>query len=96
MIVNLYIFYSYRLIGKPTTFVQIQEFTLSKTTVTSSTTKVRRSPLSLDQKVSSLRITLNIDGPPILSQTHAHPSHSQTCHLLTSSSSLGVPVPLDI
>jgi hypothetical protein len=44
-------------------------------------------------KTTTLRITLNKDGAPIVSQTHTHPSHSQTSRLLTSSSSLGVPVP---
>ncbi len=41
----------------------------------------------------ALRITLNIDGSPITSRTHTHPSHSQTSRLLTSSLSSGVPVP---
>jgi hypothetical protein len=41
----------------------------------------------------TLRITLNIDGAPITSRTHTHPSNSQTSRLLTSSLSLGVPVP---
>jgi hypothetical protein len=44
-------------------------------------------------KVETLRITLNIDGTPITSRTHTHPSHSQTSRLLTSSLSSGVPVP---
>jgi hypothetical protein len=44
-------------------------------------------------KHADLRITLNIDGAPITSRTHTHPSHSQTSRLLTSSLSLGVPVP---
>jgi hypothetical protein len=44
-------------------------------------------------KASALRITLNIDVAPITSRSHTHPSHSQTSRLLTSSSSLGVPVP---
>ncbi len=35
----------------------------------------------------------NIDGAPITSRTHTHSSHSQTSRLLTSSLSLGVPVP---
>jgi hypothetical protein len=30
---------------------------------------------------------------PIASNSHTHPSYSQTSHLLTSSLSLGVPVP---
>ncbi len=44
-------------------------------------------------KVATLRITLNLDGTPILSKSHTHPSHSQTSRLLTSSLSLGIPVP---
>jgi hypothetical protein len=44
-------------------------------------------------KDAGLRINLNIDGDPITSRTHTHPSHSQTSRLLTSSLSLGVPVP---
>jgi hypothetical protein len=44
-------------------------------------------------KTSALRINLNLDGAPITSQSHTHPSHSQTYRLLTSSLSLGVPVP---
>ena len=48
---------------------------------------------SLLAKAAALRITLNLDGAPITSTTHTHPSHSQTSCLLTSSLSLGVPVP---
>ncbi len=44
-------------------------------------------------KSTTLRINLNIDGSPITSRTHTHPSHSETSRLLTSSLSLGVPVP---
>jgi hypothetical protein len=44
-------------------------------------------------KAAALRITLNIDGAPLASRSHTHPSHSQTSRLLTSSLSLGVPVP---
>ncbi len=44
-------------------------------------------------KAAALRINLNIDGAPITSRTHTHTSHSQTSRLLTSSLSLGVPVP---
>jgi hypothetical protein len=44
-------------------------------------------------KTAALRIHLNIDGVPIASKSHTHPSHSQTSRLLTSSLSLGVPVP---
>jgi hypothetical protein len=44
-------------------------------------------------KTATLRIMLNIDGSPITSKPHTHPSHSQTSRLLTSSLSLSVPVP---
>jgi hypothetical protein len=44
-------------------------------------------------KTVVLRINLNLDGAPIASKSHTHPSHSQTSRLLTSSLSLGVPVP---
>jgi hypothetical protein len=36
-------------------------------------------------KAAALRITLNLDGTPIISKSHTHPSHSQTSRLLTSS-----------
>jgi hypothetical protein len=44
-------------------------------------------------KTPALRINLNLDGAPITSKSHTHPSHSQTSRLLTSSLSLGVPFP---
>jgi hypothetical protein len=44
-------------------------------------------------KAAALRIIFNIDGAPVASRSHSHPSHSQTSRLLTSSLSLGVPVP---
>jgi hypothetical protein len=44
-------------------------------------------------KAAALRININIDGAPIASKSYTHPSHSQTSRLLTSSLSLGVPVP---
>ncbi len=44
-------------------------------------------------KPGTLRIILNIDGSPLTSRTHTHPSYSQTSRSLTSSLSLGVPVP---
>jgi hypothetical protein len=44
-------------------------------------------------KTVVLRIMLNIDGVPITSKSHTNPSHSKTSRLLTSSLSLGVPVP---
>jgi hypothetical protein len=44
-------------------------------------------------EASVVRVNLNLDGAPIASSSHTHPSYSQTSHLLTSSLSLGVPVP---
>ena len=43
-IVKLCAFYSYRLIGKVTAFLQLHQFTLRNPTVVSSTTAARRSP----------------------------------------------------
>ncbi len=40
-------------------------------------------------KATALRIKINLDGAPIASKSHTHPSHSQTSRLLTSSLSLG-------
>ena len=48
---------------------------------------------SILAKDEALRINLNLDGATITSTSHTHPSHSQTSRLLTSSLSLGVPVP---
>jgi hypothetical protein len=48
---------------------------------------------SILAKAAALRINLNLDGAPITSKSHTHLSHSQTSRLLTSSLSLGVPVP---
>ncbi len=44
-------------------------------------------------KTVVLRVNLNLDGTPITSKSHSHPSHLKTSLLLTSSLSLGVPVP---
>ncbi len=96
---NLSDFYSYRLTGKLTVFLQIQEFCQCNQTVDTSTTSVRFSDqfknkvgLTLPE-AEALRSTLNLDGAPITSKSHTHPSHSQTSRLLTSSLSLGIPVP---
>jgi hypothetical protein len=98
-ILNLSDFYSYRLIGKLTAFLQFQEFSLHNLPVVSSTSAARfslnfknRVGLALD-KTTSLRITLNLVGVSIISTSHTHPSNSQTSRLLTSSLSLGIPGP---
>ncbi len=44
-------------------------------------------------KTADIRVNLNIDGAPITSRSHTHPSHSQVSRLLTSPLSLGVQVP---
>ncbi len=44
-------------------------------------------------KAAALRIVPNLDGAPIASKFHTHPSHLQTSRLLTSSLSLDFPVP---
>ncbi len=44
-------------------------------------------------KVEVLRITFILDGVSITSKSHTHPSYSKTSRLLTSSPSLGVPIP---
>ena len=54
---------------------------------------LKASVVNILAKTAALRITLNLDGAPITSKSHTHPSHSQTSRLLTSSLSLGVPVP---
>jgi hypothetical protein len=71
-------------------FLQLQEFSLCILPVDYSTSVARRSPHGLRQggtgnilvKTVVLRVNLNLDGSPITSRTHTHPSHSQTSHLL--------------
>jgi hypothetical protein len=99
-IVNLLDFYSYRIIGKLTAFLQLQEFSQRNLPVASSTSVARRSHSTSKEKLVWLlprqqpcALILNIDGVSITSKSHTHPSHSQTSRLLTSSLSLGVPVP---
>jgi hypothetical protein len=101
-IVNLLDFYSYRLIGKLTSFLHLQEFSQRNLPVASSTSaarlsfsrsKVKLVWLSTRQQPYVFNSNLNLDGAPIVSKSHTNPSHSQTSRLLTSSLSLGVPVP---
>ena len=100
-IVNLLDFYSYRLIGKLTAFFAVSGVQSAQST-SGGFFHFRRAPFlsGLKSKVgltlakaAVLRIVLNLDGAPIASKSHTHPSHSQTSRLLTSSLSLGVPVP---
>ncbi len=72
-------------------FFQLQEFIHFHHVVLSSKLNVRVD-LTLT-KTAILRITLKLDGVPMTSKSHTHPSHSQTSRLLTSSLYLGVPVP---
>ncbi len=99
-IVNSLDCYFERFIGKLTSFLWIQEFSFHNKTVDYSTSTVWRSRPPWKGKVgrnlvkvAPLRVNLNVDGTPITSKTHTHPSHSQTSSLLTSYLSLGVPVP---
>jgi hypothetical protein len=85
-IVNLYSFYFYRLIGKLTFFLQLQVFSLYNSHLKSKVDNILT-------KTTELHITLNIEDSHIVSKSHTHPSHSTTSRLLTSSLSLGVPVP---
>ena len=94
-------YYSYRLIGKLTDFfaasgVQAVQhtsggiFTFKRAVFLS---KLKAKVGSTLAKAAALRVNLNIDGAPITSRSDSHPSHSQVSRLLTSSLSLGVPVP---
>ncbi len=94
-------FYSYRLIGKLTVFVGsgVQS---SQSNFGATYFHFRRAAF-LNQhqskcglllaKAADLRVTLNLDGVSITSNSHTHPSHSQTSRVLTPSLSLGVPGP---
>ena len=87
-------YYSYRFIGKLTAFfaasgVQSAQhtsggiFTFKRAAfLTQLTAKVGSSLV----KAAVMRVNLNIDGAPITSRSHTHPSHSQASCLLTSSS----------
>ncbi len=104
-IVNRSEFYSYRIIGKLTAFLQLQEFSQRNQTWEHSSTFATRFFLPCSNHVyhrSSIKtchylliIRLNLDGVSqmITSKSHTHPSHSQNSRLLTSSLSLGVPNP---
>jgi hypothetical protein len=96
-IVNLSDFYSFRIIGKLTAFFAASGVQLAQ--LNSGTFHFRLAAFSAQLKAkvcstldkdAALRINLNIDGAPITSRTHTHPSHSETSRLLTSSLSLGV------
>ena len=99
-IVNLSDFYSYRFIGKLTSFFEDSGVQLPQSTNrgffhyrAAYSPQFKSKCGNILPKVAALRINLNLDGAPIASKSHTHPSHSQTSRLLTSSLSLGVPVP---
>ena len=100
-IVNSLDYCSYSLIGKLTDFFSDSGvhpaqhtsggiFTFKRTVFL---TQLKAKFGSSLTKSAVLRVNLNIDGAPITSRSHTHPSHSQASRLLTSSLSLGVPVP---
>jgi hypothetical protein len=80
--VNSSEFYSYSLIGKVTFFCRVgvlsapsdRGFFHYRRVVVSSKLKSRAG--NILAKTAALRINLNIDGEPIASKSHTHPSHS--------------------
>ncbi len=67
--------------------------TLAKAAVLSVNLNVDGAHITSNAKAAVLSVNLNVDGAHITSKTHTPPSHSQTSRLLTSSLSLGLPVP---
>jgi hypothetical protein len=84
-IVNLTDFYSYRLIGK----LNRGQFHFRRAAFLQQLKGKVGLALA---KAAALRINLNLDGAPIASKSHTHPSHSQTSRLLTSSLGLEIRV----
>jgi hypothetical protein len=85
--VNLSDFYSYRIIGKLTAFFAASGVQSAQSNLGSSYFNFRRAAFSsmlkskcgnILAKASALRVNLNLDGAPIASNSHTHPSHSQT------------------
>ena len=73
-------------------FFAVSGFQFPNLTVVSSTSS-SKTGLTWFSLNRHLLVTLNLDGAPIISKLHTQPSQSQTYRLLTSSLSLGVPVP---
>ncbi len=82
-VVNLSDFYSYSLIGKLTAFFQVSGVQFPQTD--RGQFHFRRPAFSQQlkgkgdlalAKAATLRINLNLDGTPITSKSHTHPSHS--------------------
>jgi hypothetical protein len=76
--------------------LHLQEFIFLNRRVDCSTSVSLCSPHSsnpgletFSSRTVSLRENLNLDGGPITSKSHTHPSHSQTSRLLTSFIYLG-------
>ena len=72
---------------------QVDSPTTSESARCSPHSSNRKCETSSGAKTEDLRVNLTIDGTPIASRSHTHPSHYQTSRLLTSSLSLGAPVP---
>jgi hypothetical protein len=96
---NLSEFYSYRFIGKLTAFLHLQELCLHNQIVDFSTTVARLFLLcsNLGLEISLPRIQLYVLTSTLMDRQSrlilTLTLHSQTSRLLTSSLSLGVPVP---
>ncbi len=63
--VNLCAFYFYKLIGKMTAFLQLQEFTLRNMTVSTSTTVARRSPHISNPRLATFSLRLKHYGSSV-------------------------------
>ncbi len=81
-IVNLCDFYSYRTIGKLTDFFAVSGVPFAHSTSglfhfrhLGTSSQVKSGVDNILAKVPALRITLNLDGTPITSKSHTHPSH---------------------
>jgi hypothetical protein len=62
-----------------------------KTSVQKTLNLPKKLPLALAFSIYNKQ--LYVDGAPIASNSHTHPSHSETSRLLTLSLSLGIPAP---
>jgi hypothetical protein len=94
--VSLCAFYFCRLIGKPffaasgVHLAQSHQFHYRRAVFYSQLKSKVGNNLA---KAAALRIHLNVDGAPIASRSHTHPSYAQPSRLSSSSLSLALPFP---
>jgi hypothetical protein len=85
-IVNLCDFYFYKLIGKVTAFLQLQEFSLHNLPVVSSSSTTTHSPITLANLSSINLVTSSLSlGVPVSSQPSACQCQNQACRSLSFS-----------